>query len=74
MTSNSVPSHRSSRMTTSKKQSRWQTRLSLVCVLLRGQNARPAPVQNAGREEMFECGSERQEPNLPEDYDPWSGL
>ncbi len=41
---------------------------------VRDQDARPAPVQIAGPEEMFDGGSERQEPDLPEDYDPWSGV
>lgn len=41
---------------------------------VRDEDARPKPIQNAGPEEMFDGGSDRQEPNLPDDYDPWSGL
>ena len=41
---------------------------------VRDQDARPAPVQIAGPEEMIDDGSYGQGPDLPEDYDPWSGL
>lgn len=41
---------------------------------VRAQDARPLPEQIAGPEEMLDDGSDWQDPDLPEDYDPWSGL
>jgi len=41
---------------------------------VRAQDALPKPVPVVGPEEMFDGGSGRQEPNLPDDYDPWSGV
>jgi len=42
----------------------------------REEDAQPAPVHNAGPEEMFDNYSEREEDNLDvaEGYDPWSGV
>ena len=41
---------------------------------VRAQDARPLPEQIAGPEEMLDDGSDWQDPDLPEDFDPWSGL